>query len=315
MVNSTHEAMHRIFREDPGLFARAFREQGLHFPEPRKATVMPTDLTEVEPLERRVDTLMRIEDAEGGEYLLAVEAQSGRDRKKPSSWAYYAAHLHAKYDLPVVLLVVCHSQATARWASGATYVGLPGCPTLTLQPLVLGPDDLPVITEPALAAKDVGLAALSAVAHRTHEDAGAILNALVAAMKTLDREYAKSLALLIYSGLGKNPAAERWRQLMTINPDVFRGLDLTEVLPDYLLDEFREQFRDQVRDQVREEVRDEERAQGHADGVLRILEKRGIAVSEDVRQRVTSCTDEATIDAWYDRALTATTAEDLFREG
>ncbi|MGP3968941.1 hypothetical protein [Streptomyces sp. 6N223] len=116
--------------------------------------------------------------------------------------------------------------------------------------MVLGPDNLPVITEPALAAKDVGLATLSAVVHSTHENAGAIPNALVAALKTLDHEHAKSLALLIYAGLGKNPAAEHWRQLMTINPDVFRGLDPAGFLPDELLDRVREKFRDQVREEV-----------------------------------------------------------------
>jgi hypothetical protein len=292
MVNSTHEAMHRIFQEDPGLFARAFRDQGLNFPEPHKASVMPTDLTEVEPLERRVDTLMRIEDAQGGEYLLAVEAQSGRDEKKPSSWAYYTAHLHAKYRLPVVLLVVCRSQATARWASAATHVGLPGWSTLTLRPLVLGPDNLHVITESAVAAKDVGMAALFAVAHSTHEKTGAILKALVAALKTIEPERAKAFALLTDLGLGTVPlAVNLWRQLMLTDP---RYADLVELF--------------------REKLREEARAQGHADGVLRILDKRGIDVPEDVRGRVTSCTDEATIDAWYDRALTATTAEDLFRE-
>jgi hypothetical protein len=250
-----------------------------------------------------VDTLLRIEDAEGGEYLLAVEAQSGRDVKKPSSWTYYTAHLHAKYQLPVVLLVVCHSQTTADWASAATHVGLAACPTLTLQPLVLGPDNLPVITEPALAAKDVGLASLSAIAHSTHEQANAILNALVAALQTVDPNRATVFFELTTLGLDKKtPAAHFWRQLMeTKDLSFFRS-------------EFAEFLRDQGRAEARAEAQAEAVAKGHADGVLRILDKRGIDVPEDVRVRVTACTDEAMIDAWYDRALTATTADDLFRE-
>ncbi|MFF5725492.1 hypothetical protein [[Kitasatospora] papulosa] len=32
MVNSSHEAMHRIFQEDPGIFTRPFRTLGIPFP-------------------------------------------------------------------------------------------------------------------------------------------------------------------------------------------------------------------------------------------------------------------------------------------
>ncbi|MEU9576389.1 hypothetical protein [Streptomyces chilikensis] len=34
MVSSSHEAMHRIFQEDPGLFARALRPHGLDIASP-----------------------------------------------------------------------------------------------------------------------------------------------------------------------------------------------------------------------------------------------------------------------------------------
>ncbi|MFF4542838.1 hypothetical protein ACFY1J_01125 [Streptomyces sp. NPDC001406] len=34
MVSSAHEAMHQIFREDPGLLARALPRAGIPFPEP-----------------------------------------------------------------------------------------------------------------------------------------------------------------------------------------------------------------------------------------------------------------------------------------
>ncbi len=34
MVSSSHEAHHRIFQKNPGLFASAFRTLGIPFPEP-----------------------------------------------------------------------------------------------------------------------------------------------------------------------------------------------------------------------------------------------------------------------------------------
>ncbi|MGW0574441.1 hypothetical protein ACWD25_00360 [Streptomyces sp. NPDC002920] len=48
--------------------------------------------------------------------------------------------------------------------------------------------------------------------------------------------------------------------------------------------------------------------------VLRLLDKRGIDIPEEIRERVTSCDDLDTLTLWFDRALTATVAEDLFTE-
>ncbi len=59
MVSSSHEAMHRIFQHDPGLFSRVTHFLGIDLPRPIGATALPTDLTEASPVERRVDTLRR----------------------------------------------------------------------------------------------------------------------------------------------------------------------------------------------------------------------------------------------------------------
>lgn len=289
MVNSSHEAMHRIFQEDPGIFARAFRGQGIAFADPASVSVLPTDLSEIKPLERRVDTLLRIKGTDGSEYLLAVEAQGKRDPDKPASWAYYLSHLHAKYDVPAVLLVVCRDRATAAWAGGAMDFGPPQWPTFTLRPLVLGPHNLPVFTDPAEAARDIPLASLSAIAHSRDPDAGAILRALVTALETIDPDTAMVYNELTELGLGKTPAAEIWRDLMVADLSFFRS-------------------------ETSQRLREEGREEGLAAGVVRVLEKRGIPVSDDVRERITHCTDDAVIDTWYDRALTATTADDLFHD-
>lgn len=58
----------------------------------------------------------------------------------------------------------------------------------------------------------------------------------------------------------------------------------------------------------------EGQAAGEATLILRLLEKRGVLVSEGVRERVTSCTDLDTLTLWFDRALAVTVAEDLFAE-
>jgi hypothetical protein len=49
-----------------------------------------------------------------------------------------------------------------------------------------------------------------------------------------------------------------------------------------------------------------------AEGILRILAKRGISISELQRRRIFDCGDLATLDRWFDRALTVTQIDELF---
>ncbi|WP_406146620.1 hypothetical protein [Streptomyces sp. NBC_01012] len=62
----------------------------------------------------------------------------------------------------------------------------------------------------------------------------------------------------------------------------------------------------------RAEGRAEGKAEGRAEAVVAVLERRGIAVGDDVRNRVLGCTDMETLDLWLGRALKATTDEELF---
>ncbi|MER7777864.1 hypothetical protein ABTZ21_23195 [Streptomyces sp. NPDC096191] len=76
MVSSPHEALHRIFRVDPGLFARLLPRAGIVFPEHTAIEPLDTDLTEIRPLEHRVDSVFRVRVAgEEGGFVLAVESQ------------------------------------------------------------------------------------------------------------------------------------------------------------------------------------------------------------------------------------------------
>lgn len=53
-------------------------------------------------------------------------------------------------------------------------------------------------------------------------------------------------------------------------------------------------------------------ATGEAKGVVRVLEVRGIPVTDETRERITTCTDLARVSDWLDRAGTVERAEDLF---
>ncbi|WP_254885515.1 hypothetical protein [Streptomyces sp. NA02950] len=167
MVSSSHEALHRIFQEDTGAIVRALRELlGVPFPEASSAFVVSPDLTEIAPVERRVDTLLQVETGVDGTYLFAIESQSRRDPKKPAAWAYYLSYLHATFGHQPVLIVLCPDEATARWAAQPIRLGIPDCPSLTVRPLVLGPGNTPVVTDAKDVVRDVPMAVFSAITVR-----------------------------------------------------------------------------------------------------------------------------------------------------
>ena len=62
------------------------------------------------------------------------------------------------------------------------------------------------------------------------------------------------------------------------------------------------------------EGKTEGKTEDRASLILRVLEKHGIDVPDDIRERITSCSDLDTLTLWFDRSLTASTAEDLFVE-
>ncbi|MGV9925882.1 hypothetical protein [Nocardia rhamnosiphila] len=290
MVGSRHEAMHRIFQHDPGVFARAFHELKLPFATPERVELLPTDLTEIRPVERRVDTLLRVT-TEEGPFLLIVEAQTSKDPGKADSWAYYATYLRVIYQLPVYLLVVGRDEAVATWARNPVPNGAPRWPTVTVKPLVLGPGNVPVITDPAEAAADIPLTALSAMTHAADPRINAILKALATALRGEDADDLAIFGELTELGLGDTPAADIWRQLMTVDLSFFRS---------------------PTAERLRAEGRTEGRTEGISGSILRVLERRGLEVDDEAHQRIRACADVEVLERWLDRALVAESTGDLF---
>jgi predicted transposase YdaD len=55
-------------------------------------------------------------------------------------------------------------------------------------------------------------------------------------------------------------------------------------------------------------------AEGKAEAVLRLLDVRGVTLTREQRDQVTSCTDAAQLDRWFDRAIIASTAIEVFTD-
>ena len=296
-VSSEHEALHRIFQHGPALFARAMaRALDIKMTGPRRMAELNVDLTETRPIERRADSVLRAELMAGdpeGDFILIIESQTDPDDSRRKSWPYYIAFVASKYDCDVVLLVVCSKAATARWAREPIRIGRPGLTCLTVTPVVLGPDNMPAITSVEEAASDLPFAVLSALIHSRGPQAGGILETLAAALTTTDAGIAADLAEFTEAGLGDTPGQQIWRALMA-----------TETFP----------FVSEMRAKGRAEGEAIGEAKGEAKAVLRVLQRRKVAIDDMSRQRIESCTDLKTLETWLDRSLTVSTAEELFKD-
>jgi hypothetical protein len=110
-------------------------------------------------------------------------------------------------------------------------------------------------------------------------------------MRSFDKATAKYWCEWLEIGLEDTSARETWRELEKMVATYFPG-----------------------RGTLFEETYLEGKAEGKAESVISVLEKRGVPIPQAARDRITSCTDLDTLTLWFDRSLTATTAEDLFAE-
>ncbi|MFD4609002.1 hypothetical protein ACFWOT_12990 [Streptomyces sp. NPDC058440] len=228
-------------------------------------------------------------------FILLVEAQTGVETKKETSWPYYIAYLRDRYKLEVVLLVLCVDTATAAWAARPLSTGV-GRPTQVTVPHVLGPCNVPRPNQVQEAVADLDFAAFCLWIHSNDPDIEGILTVVGEALaQDADREARDDLAGLIEDGLGSKHAREIWRNLMKTLFTPRQGTIVGD-----------------ARLAGQEEGREEGRVAGKAEQLLRLMERRGFPMTEETRQRVTTCTDMPILDLWFDRAIDATTLDEVF---
>ena len=307
MPSVTHQALVELFRARPALAPELLTSLlAVAMPPHATATVGEAALDQLVPTEFRADLVVELRDAPAERVLgaIVVEVQVGRDEEKPWTWPVYLTALRARLRAPVWLLVVTPSAEIAAWAA-TPLVLAPG--TGALHPLVLGPDAVPAVTDPALALEHPELALLSAVAHAHEPVAADIVEALPLAFARLDQGTMDGYLAMLKKALPR--ATWDHLEVLVMQQRVsFANVPISPAI-------------DRVRDQARTEGRTEGRAEGLTQGeavgearaILTLLDARGIAVSEAVRARILACTDLATLDRWVRRAATARTASAVVR--
>jgi len=291
-----HETLVDLFKNRPSLGAELLSEAlGVTLPSYTEARLISIDLTQIQPAEYRADVVVLLLDGDVPVSVLIIEVQLGIDPRKRFTWPEYSMGARAVHSCPVSLLVVAPDPDVATWCAEPIETGIPG---FVLRPPVLGRAAVPVVTDPAEAARRPELAVLSAMAHGAGELGAAIAAAVLPAIRELDDERARFYGDLVYNAL--NEAARRALEAM------MKGYEYQS--------DFAKKYVAQGRAEGRDEGRDEGRTETRASDVLTVFRVRGIAVPDAARERILAQKDPSLLERWLEKAIVAASVDEVLAE-
>jgi hypothetical protein len=280
MASFMHEGLLELLRARPDFAAELLRDlRHVSVPEFTKARIGEAALNELVPTEYRADLVVLLE-ADKPVFGIVLEAQLAPDERKRFTWPEYGTSLRARLECPVVVLVITVDEATARWAGEAIPLG----GNSVYVPEVIGPTGVPVVVEQERAKSDPELAVLSVMAHGRGDEqvAVAIARAAAAGVEGFDDE-----RRVLYSALIESSLSDAARKAFAMLPQ-----------GQQFFSEFqRRSF-----------------SEGQAKAILAVLETRGLAVTDDQRERILASTDAAELDRWVRRAAKIARSDELFAE-
>jgi hypothetical protein len=297
-VSPLHEGVLELVRKQPD-FVPALLTKLLDIGVSSRAEVRRTDsvFNEARAIEYRADAafLMHVEDIPVLGAI--VEAQLQKDDDKRYTWPLYATSARALHRCPVVVMVLAPDPVVARWAGQPIDLGHGS----VFQPQVIGPQQIPRITDAEEAMRDLQMAALSVVAHGKG-----------------DPEMAARIALALAKAVAVLPRAEAWLYLSLIDHGLSQAakeaLRMMPEAPKYLSESLRRTW-DRAVSEGKLEGKIEGKIEGQAEGIARsllaILAQRGFALSDDQRRHIADCTDLAVLDQWLGRVLSVTSVDEL----
>jgi hypothetical protein len=277
-----HEVLLLLSRNRPTLIVELLHDElgiditydSIRFGESNLTTALPT--------EYHADQVLVFEHEGRPRAACVLEAQRDRDDDKYFQWPAYLATLRSRLRCDVYLVVVTMSPSVARWAADSIPMGHPG---LVLRPIVLGPAQIPRITNVAEAMQSPELAVLSVVAHADEEDAPVIAEAALLAARGLDQGRER-----IYDDL-----------VRTVLPDGARAM-LEAVMAAH-------GYQYPQSDFARKHY-----GEGLQQSLLVVISARGWTLDDAQRARITACTDMETLSRWLRRAVGAKSVDEVLTE-
>jgi hypothetical protein len=185
MPSMKHQVLASLFRDSPALGLHLFQAAtGTPLPPGMRARLHSAQFTDVQPPEYSADAAYLIEDATGNVCDAAIaEVQLSKSEDKHSSWLQYTATMHRQLQVPVTVMVLVVTEEMERWCAEPLRYDRAGN---TFRPLVIGPSQIPWMTDLEQASVLPELAVMSVAAHADEPGAEAIALTAVFACAPLD---------------------------------------------------------------------------------------------------------------------------------
>lgn len=281
MPSSRHDALNRLIRKYPDLPIRLLREiGGVDLPVGGQLSVGPGDLRDRISRELHADTVIYCGPRQDRWYSAIVEVESNMSEDKLRQTLTAAEILWLETRKPVYVIFLTPDPKAVRFAKPVEVCA--GCMRVSMDPVIVGPGDIPVLTSSDAMLKDPLMAVLSVMAHGHREE---VPRAFVGMLDKLPADDATSLF-----GYTVDMAVPEARRVLEETVSVY--------VPKH--------------SPWAQNLYREGEAAGEASSVLSVLRHRGIEVPPERERQIRSCTDLDQLDLWLRRALDAAHIDDLF---
>jgi hypothetical protein len=249
----------------------------------------------VVPAEFTADSVVVVSDPATGrpDLVIVVEPQGRDDRTKAYSWPAYLANVREAARCPrAILIVVCPDPKEAEKCRRVIPMGHPGW------------DLWPVVIDP--------------LHHPDAAGAGPYLILFLACLPVLDME-SPAGARQVLAAIRDTGASDADRKRLT-TIIMKRASDAARQTLEAMMsttewkDEFIESYVQIGIEQGREQGMEQGAAVAKAQAVLKVMDARGLKLTQEQRGKVTATVGITQLDAWFDRALTADTAAGVFED-
>lgn len=315
MPSSLHQTLVDLLRHAPAIVTDRLHAAGAAAG--AIESLRPLDAV-LDQLERRVDLAIEVQLTGLGPLAIGLEVQLNINPAKRRSWPVYVTTLRSEACPRALLVVLTPSAAVARWA--ARPIDLGPC-NESFRVHVIGPEQIPRVTEVEAARRSPELAVLSALAHAAADRDPGLVRVAFAGLQRLDsaRRWSYGSALIHALDAATRAALEVTMTDTDTQPDqdaqpeVSRELFERAMRWGHSLWE-EEQARKAAREQGRSEGRDEGRIEARREVLRHLLARAGLRLDVGEAARIDACTELARLDRWIDQAITASTVAEALAE-
>lgn len=280
MPSPWHDSVTRLIEDDPKLAVTIVRDlMGEPLPLDLAAALAPPGFNDRPSTDFTCDAVVVAGPARDPVRGIIVEAQQAQSAAKRVRLAKYAAELWVLLGCPVDVVVICPDLATAAYYATPVETSLPGY-VFTARPLYSS--QVPVITD---AGQLAAYPAQAALVVAFHGDQPGVIPAFVDAMTRLGED------------------GHAYTEI---------GYCLSPLQVQRLLEEAMAASTTPIYTPWSKKAYAEGEADGERDAVLLILKARALAITDEQRRRIQSCTDLSQLKSWVERAATASTTDELF---